>query len=448
MLHLLPAPYRREADANLRLAAPLIAAQISFIGMGVMDTIMAGHLGERELAAIAVGANIWMQAFVLFMGVCMACSPIIAQRQGAGEAASRSGEFVRGALLLAFGLGLLWWVLIQWLAWPLIDVLGLAPQTAALAHQYLLAESYGAPLLMLCFVLRSSAEGLGLARVVLAAGISTLSAKALFNLGFVYGHAGFPRLGAVGFGWATVCASCVMLAVYVLHYAWLPALRALRVARRGWPRVDAQSFEMLRLGLPIGVVLLAEVAFFGSMALLMARFGDAAVAAHQIALNFTSLTFMVPLSIGLAATVRVGHAAGAGDRPLMRTAGVTAMLLGLGYALCSAALMALAPQHIVALYTDAPAVAHMSQGFLLFAALFQGFDCLQSTASGALRGLKDTQAPMAITLVAYWVIGMPAAAWLALRAGMGPQGLWAGLIVGLCAAAAGLSLRFLRRTRV
>ena len=442
---LLLSDVRREVAANFRLAAPLIGAQMSFVGMGVLDTIMAGRLGERELAAIAVGANIWMQLFVLFMGICMACSSIVAQRSGARQAPAEIGEFVRQALLLSLGLGLLWFTLTRLLAAPLIGLLGLSAATAQLAHDYLLAESWGALLLCLCFTLRSSAEGLGLSRVALVAGLVALAVKAAANHALVYGHWGLPALGAVGFGWATVVASVAMLLIYGLQYRMLVPLRALQLLRGGWPRLQAPSLEVLRLGIPIGLILFAEVAFFGCTALLMARFGDTAVAAHQVALNFTSLLFMVPLGIGLATTVRVGHATGAGQRAQALLAGQTGMLMGLGFALFSAALMGLRPHWITAVYTRAPEVAALAQGFLLLAALFQLFDCLQATANGALRGIKDTQLPMLITVTAYWLIGMPAGAWLAFRGGHGPDGLWIGFIVGLAVAALGLSLRFLRK---
>lgn len=437
--------FRQEAVANLRLATPLIVAQITFIGMGVLDTIMAGRLGERELAAIAVGSNIWMQAFVLFMGVCMACSPIVAQRAGARQVPQEIGEFVRQALMVAVGMGVVWVLLVRLIASPVINLLGLTPETAEMAYQYLIAESWSGLVFSLCFTLRSSAEGLGLSRVVLVTGIAGLSTKVIANYCLVYGHAGLPAFGVVGFGWATVVSSVVMLATYALQYFWEPQLRALRVFRARWPRLRAESLEVFKLGVPIGLILFAEVAFFGCTALLMARFGDAAVAAHQVAINFTSMVFMVPLGIGLATTVRVGNATGAGDNALALLSGKVGMLLGLGFALFSSALMGLRPQWVTDVYTQVPTVAVTAQAFLQLAALFQLVDCLQATANGALRGIKDTRVPMIISIAAYWLIGMPAAYLLAFTAGYGPNALWWGFTIGLTVAAIGLSARFLNK---
>jgi MATE family multidrug resistance protein len=210
------------------------------------------------------------------------------------------------------------------------------------------------------------------------------------------------------------------------------------------------SREIFRVGLPVGLILLAEAGLFVLAALVMARFGDAAVAAYQIAINFASLLFMIPLGLGLATTVRVGHAAGAGDRDAVRHRGFVGMGLGLGNAASNAALMVAGGTLIARCYTREPGIAATAAHFLLLAAAFQFFDGLQVTANGALRGLKDTRLPMLITLVSYWLIGLPVAWWLAFRSGgggIGPDGLWWGLTAGLGAAALGLSMRYAWQTR-
>lgn len=429
--------FRTEASANFRLAAPLIAAQITFVGWGVLDTLMAGRMGQRELAAIAVGANIWMLVFIFFMGVCIACSPIVAQRVGAGQARREIGGFARQALLLALGMGLLWVLLVQLMARPAIDLLKLSPETADIAYHYILAESWAGLFFPLCFVLRNVAEGLGQTRVVLAAGVVALLAKFGFNLLFV------EHYGAVGLGWGAVAASAVLLLAYLAQFALLPVLRALDLFRREPLRLKPEAWEVFKLGLPIGLILFAEIAFFGGTALLMARFGDAMVAAHQIAINFASLTFMVPMGIGMSTAVRVGYAAGEGNAAAARARGITGMQMAVLFSLLSASLMLFLPQFIVGAYTRAPEVSAAAITFLRLAAIFQFFDCLQATASGALRGIKDTRAPMLITVAAYWLIGMSASYTLAFGLGFGPNALWWGFTLGLGAAALGLTLRFL-----
>lgn len=430
--------FRPEAAANLRLALPLIAAQLTFMAWGVMDTLMAGRMGAGELAAVAVGANIWMQVFVFFMGVCIACSPIVAQRSGAGESRESIGAFAREALLLAVLLGLVWIALVRVLASPTIKLLGLAPHTSALAYEYLMAESWSGVLFALCFTLRNVAEGLSLSRVVLWAGLAALSAKAVFNLLLV------PHWGVPGLGWASVAASAMLLLAYLVQYRWNPGLHALRLLRPGRLRLDVQGMEVLRLGLPIGFILFAEVAFFGCTALLMARFGDHTVAAHQVAINFASLTFMIPLGIGMATAVRVGQAAGGGEALAARLRGFTGMQLAALFSLFSAALMVLGAEQIAHFYSRDPQVAEIASTFLRLAAIFQLFDCLQAVAGGALRGYKDTRLPMLITVAAYWLVGMPASYALAFGLGYGPNALWWGFTLGLGVAALGLGLRLRR----
>lgn len=435
-------PFATEAKANLKLAVPIIAAQITFMGFGVADTLMAGQLGSTELAAIAVGANIWMQPFIFFMGLAMAVSPIVAHRLGAGQAPGTIGGFLRGALVLAVLQGLVWILLLRLAAAPLIAALGLESATARLALDYLLAESWGAPLFCLCFAMRCAAEGSGVTGVIFITGLCGLAVKILFNVLLL------DHFGVVGFGWSAVIAGAAMVLAYLVQYAAWPRLRALRLFAREQTVAAFDAMEVLRLGIPIGLILFAEIAFFGITALLMARFGDAVVAAHQVAINFASVMFMVPLGVALATTVRVGNAAGAGDIATARLRGKTGMGLGLVFALFSAALMGLKPEWITALYVEEGAVATQAQSFLRFAAIFQLADCLQATANGALRGLKDTRMPMLITLTAYWLLGMPFAYSMAFNFGYGPNALWWGFILGLLLAAAGLSWRFLHKARM
>lgn len=442
--------FRREARANLVLALPLIAAQVSFVSMGTVDTIVAGRMGESELAAVAVASNVWFFFFVLFMGLFMACSPIVAQRVGGNRPALETGAFVRGAALLSLGFGLIWMLLVRLLLDPVLDLLGLQTETRGYAHDYLVIVSWSAVPFCIGFVARNAAEGYGLTKVALMAGLTGFLVNAIFACLLGFGWFGFPRMGVAGCALATVLAAIAMLLVYGWAYWRLPVLRALQVFRRGslWPEpaMRRQVLEVIHLGGPIAAILTAEAWLFLGGALLMARFGDAVVAAHQVAINFASLTFMVPMSVGMATAVRVGHAVGAGAMHEVRLRGQSGMILGMIFALLSASLMALLPRMIVDVYTDVASVAEMAVGFLYFAALFQLFDCIQATANGALRGLKDTRIPMLITVSAYWVVGMPVAAWLAFGTTVGPNGIWCGFIAGLGVAAAGLSLRFLNKS--
>ncbi|MEW6166320.1 MAG: MATE family efflux transporter [Pseudomonadota bacterium] len=439
---------RREARANLRLALPIIATQLTFMGMGTVDTIMAGRLGADALAAVAVGANVWFLAFIVFQGIFMACSPIVAQRIGARREPDETGRFVRAAAVLAVGLGLLWTLALRLAAAPIVDLLALdAPQAQAATAYIRVVALAGVPF-CLCFLARNVADAHGLVRVAMVAGLVGFVVNGVFDYLLMYGRGGFPALGPVGCAWASVLGGLAMAAVYGLLYRRLAPLRALRLFRRGWPQLrDVGLAEVPRLGVPIALIIAAESWLFNIGALLMARFGGEVIAAHQIAINVAALSFMVPLSIGFATTVRVGHAAGARDAEAVRLRGRAGILLGVGFAVLSASVMALFPELIVAAYTDAPSVTGTAVSFLYFAALFQIFDCIQAAANGALRGIKDTRVPMLITLGAYWFVGMPVAWALVFHTQQGPAGVWWGFIVALALAAAGLGSRFVHRTR-
>lgn len=445
MSRLTPHTLRAEAAATLRLALPLILAQLSFVSMGAVDTIVAGRMGASELAAVAVGANVWFVLFILFMGLFMACTPIVAQRVGAGRDPAQIGGFVRRAAAFAAAMGLAWMLLLYAVRAPALDWLALEPATRAFTEDYLFAVSWSAVPMCLCFVARNTAEGFGLTRVPLYAGVTGAAVNALFACLLGFGWLGFPELGPAGCGWATVLASLAMLAVYAAQYRRLPLLHALQVFRPRMAPAAGVLREILVLGAPIAAILAAEAWLFLGGALLMARFGDATVAAHQIAINFASMTFMVPLSIGMASTVRVGHAVGAGLRDEVLWRGQAGMLLSVGFALVSATVMLLLPGVVARAYTSVEPVARMAAGFLVYAAFFQVFDGIQASANGALRGIKDTRLPMLITVSAYWIVGMPLAVWLAFSTPLGPRGIWCGFIAGLAVAALGLSARFLLR---
>jgi MATE family multidrug resistance protein len=434
--------FRAEARENLKLAGPLIAAQLAGIGMGMIDTIMAGRLSSQALAAVAVGANLNVIFLVLVMGVLMACSPIVAHRAGAGEADQRVGGFVRETLLFALGLGALWVIGAHLVAAPVLLHVGLEPATAAIAVDFLRAYSWSAFGMCQWFVLRFTAEGVGVTAPTFYSGLLGLASNALLDWAFMYGRLGFPAMGAVGCGWATTISSLLMAGLMAQQFQGNAKLRALHVFASHLPPFGESVREILKLGSPIALALVAEASLFVIAALMIASFGDRAVAAYQVAINFASVLFMIPFGIALATTVRVGHAAGAGLPWLARDRGRVGMQLGLINAASNALIMLIFPGVIVAIYTDDVTIATQAIVFLWLAAVFQFFDGLQVTANGALRGMKDTRVPMLITVAAYWLIGVPSAIALGFHTPLAANGIWWGLTIGLGVAAAGLSVRF------
>jgi MATE family multidrug resistance protein len=434
-----------EIRANLRLAFPIIGAQLAAVGMSTVDTIFAGRLGAGALAAVAVGTNISVVFLVFFLGMFMACSPIVAQRAGAGAVDAGSGGFVRRTLLLAVGLGLLWTAGMHAVAAPAMARLHLAPETAALGVAFMRALAWAGAPMCVGFALRFCAEGLGQTRPILFAGLVGLGANIVLDWALLYGHLGLPALGAVGCGWATAVSASLMAAALALAYLRVPRLAALRLFARSAMPPAHSAMEVLTLGLPIGLILLAEAGLFSTAALLMARFGEVAVGAYQIALNIAAVLFMIPLGVGLATTVRVGDAIGAGDAALATHRGRTGMMLALVNAASNSLIMIVAGGVLVRLYTDQAEVGAQAMRFLLLAAAFQFFDGLQVASNGALRGIKDTRVPMLITVGAYWLVGFPVMWLLSTRTALGASGIWWGLTAALAAAALGLSLRFLSK---
>lgn len=452
MLLVDPAFLRTETRANLHLALPLIAAQIAGVGMGTVDTVFAGRLGPRALAAVAMGFNLNLLFFIFCMGLTMACSPIVAQMMGARREWGDIAVFVRRAHRFALLVATVWLIGLNLVAVPVLSRLGLDDETVRLSVRFVRLLSFSAYGMSLWFTQRFCAEGLGQTRPIVVAGLTGLAANALLDWLLLFPHPllnrwGLPLLGVPGCGVATSLSCLLMAGLLAWQFRRAPVLRRLMASPPpSVPPVEAAA-DILYLGLPIGLIMLAEASLFVMAALLMARFGDLAVAAFQVAINFSALAFMIPVGLSLATTVRVGHAVGAGENDAAYLRGSVGITLGLLNAASNALIMLLLGHWIAGLYTDDAAIAAQAAHFLYLAAAFQFFDGLQVTANGALRGFKDTRWPALITLIAYWMVGLPVAWWLAFDAGVGADGLWWGLTAGLGVAAIGLTLRYTRRAR-
>jgi MATE family multidrug resistance protein len=439
-------PWRRELRDTAVLAAPLILGQLSSIGMNVIDTLLAGHLNAHTLAAVAVGANVWALAIVTAIGVMMALPPTVAQLAGAGDRA-RCGVVFRQALWLAALLGVALLLAVRYGSPYLLAAVGVDQGIAADTVKFLRAIAWGAPALTTYFALRGLSEGLALTRPTMYFGLFGLALLAPIGYMLMYGRFGFPALGAQGSGLATATVLWLQVAAFASYLA----RRSKYAEVAPFARFDAPDWReigaLLRLGVPMGVAILMESTLFVCTALLLATLGEVTVASHQVAINVASVTFMVPLGLAMATTVRVGHGVGRGELAAARMAGLAGVGLSLATQLVSASVMALFALAIAHAYTDDMRVVALASQLLVLAAIFQLSDGIQVTANGALRGIKDTTVPMLITALAYWGIGMPVGYWLAFHAGYGAAGMWIGLAAGLTAAAVLLLARFLRASR-
>ena len=434
-----------EARALWQLAWPILIGQLANVGMAVIDVAMAGHASAQDLAGVSLGVSIWNVVMITLMGVMMSVNPLVAHHVGA-EDFHRVPPMVRQALWKALGTGLIALVLANLCA-LVFDSMGLEPAVQSLAENFVLITSLALPAFAGYRVLYGYSASLNQTKPLMVISLAALLLNGLVNWLLVFGNLGFPALGGLGCAWATL--ACVWFNLLALLW-WMrrsPAYRSTwpfaQFETPDWPQVNS----LLRMGLPIGITYFAESSAFSLIALLVARFGSTQVAAHQIALNFTSLVFMVPLSLGLAVLTRVGQSLGAGEPVAARFRAWVGVAASLVFAVVSAGLIALFNQQIAAAYTSDTALASMAAQLLVFAAIFQLSDATQVVTSCAIRGYKVTRAPMVIHLMAFWVVSLPlgyvlgiAPDWLPWHASpMAAPGFWLALVVGLTVAALGLA---------
>ncbi|PTQ68835.1 NorM family multidrug efflux MATE transporter [Pseudomonas sp. GV071] len=441
----MPTATRAELKAILRLAGPLIAAQLAHVMMVFTDTVMMGLLGPAALAGGGLGAASYSFVSIFCVGVIAAVGNLVAIRHGSNDhhgvlQITQNGLWLGWALALAAGL-------LLWNLGPILLLFGQTPNNVHGAGQFLSTLVFALPGYMTFMALRGFTSAIGRAGPVMAISIGGAVANLALNYVLIHGMFGLPHLGLAGIGLVTAIVSTLMallLALHVMrHRAYSPYPLFTGLLRPG----RAAMKDLLRLGLPIGGTYAVESGLFAFAALCMGALGSTQLAAHQIALQSVYVAFMVPVGISYAVTFRIGQHFGAGRLEEARRAGRLGIAVGglcmLGFAL----LFWLAPEAVVDLFLDAsdPAFADviaLAVSLLAIAALFELFDGIQTIAMGAIRGLKDAKTTFVVGIVCYWLVGAPAAWLLAFHLGWGAQGVWWGLAAGLACAALGLTLGF------
>jgi len=440
-----------EARELLRLAVPLAATQLAQMIILATDTVMLGHFSKEALAAGALGNTVYFLVWLLGNGLPMAVSPVIAHVQGKHASAGKPRDQREVRIAVRMGLWSVALVSLPLLVAliftrPILLFFQQEPRLAADAAIFISGLVWGLPCAMAFQVLRSFSTALSRAVPPLVVMGLAILWNAGFDYALIFGHFGAPRLGLYGAGLASASSNIFSFVAMLAICLGMPALKRYRILHRWWQPHWGSFVELFRLGLPIGITMVFEVALFNGAALLMGTFGLAPLAAHQIAITIPSLTFMIPLGIGLAATVRVGLAAGAGDRIAARRAGFTAIIMGACFMCGTALVLLLWPREIASLWLpDTPAnreVLALAVGFLHVAAAFQLMDGMQVTAAMSLRGLKDTRGPMWLAGASYWLAGAPMCAILGLGTPLKGFGVWLGLAFGLLVAAVTLTTRF------
>lgn len=438
-----------EVRQLLVIGWPIIVAQISQTGMGFVDTLMSGRYGPQDLAAIAIGSSIWLPVFLAASGVLMATTPLVAHLVG-GNQLPRTREVLGQGGLIALILGL-FSVLILHNTLPLLEWMAVDPALAGKTDAYLKAISWGFPAILIYQVIRSFSEGFGKTRPIMKIAVLGLLANIPLNYVLIYGKLGLPELGGVGCGWATAIVMWLTLFAGILYLRHSQTFTECQIFRGSLlPSLKAVG-HFLRLGLPIGMALLIEVSMFAIIALLLADLGEVIVGAHQVTLSFTGMIFMVPLSISMALTIRIGHRLGASEETEARFSAATGVMITIGFAAISATSMVLFAPQIASLYTDSQEIVDIAVSLIGIAAIFQFSDAIQVACAGALRGYKDTHVPLLIVFIAYWVVGLPLGFALArtdlFMPALGPQGFWIALVIALTIAAGLLAKRLIWRSR-
>jgi MATE family multidrug resistance protein len=420
-----------EARPMLKLAIPLVMAELGWMTMAIVDTMMVGRQANsaEAIGAVSLGSILYNAVAIFGTGMMLGLDTLVSHSYGAGDVEDCHRSLVNG-VYLTLGITPVLMALVYFFE-KFLHSLNIDPGVMGQALPYLRTLNWGTFPLLLFFVFRRYLQGMNLTRPIVFALVSANLMNLLGNWSLIYGHLGFHAMGTVGSGWSTCISRAYMMLVLLaaaLYYDHRDSTGLRNAARLpNFPRV----WKLVYLGLPAATQFGMEVGVFAVATALIAKLGPVALASHQVALNTVSLTYMVPLGISAAAAVRVAQALGRKDPHGASRAGWTAMLIGTTFMFCMALLFLTIPKWIVRVYTPDETVIAAASTLLFVAAFFQLFDGMQTVATGALRGAGDTRTAMLCHLIYYWAIGLPVGAYLCFRRGFGAAGLWAGLSVAL-----------------
>ncbi|MCG7219168.1 MATE family efflux transporter [Acinetobacter sp. AG3] len=408
---------------------PILITQFAAAGFGLIDTIMAGHMSPEDLAAIAVGVGLWIPVMLLFSGIMIATTPLVAEANGA-RTPENIPSIVRQSLWVALLLGIIGMLVLQIIP-LLLPLVGVPESLLPKASLFLHAIAFGMPAFTMYSTLRGYSEALGYPRPVTVISLVALVVQIPLNFIFMYGIGPIPHLGSAGCGFATALLQWIMfitISIYILKAKRYQATQPLNM----FEKIDRVLIKrILKLGLPIGLAIFFEVSIFSTGAIVLSPLGEVTVAAHQIALSITSQLFMIPMSLALALTIRTGTYYGEKNWYAMRKVQKVGLMTSTLFACITMLLLLILRPQIVSVYTSDYDVSQAAIYLILFAIGYQLMDAWQVSAAGCLRGMQDTKGPMWITMLAYWIIAFPVGIYLARHTDMGAAGVWTGLIIGL-----------------
>jgi len=424
------------------LLVPILMTQCSLFGMTFFDTMMSGHASSNDLAGVGIGASLWMPVFTGLNGILFALVPIVAQFLG-----SKRPEEVPFAVIQGIYLALAMSVVVIAggiaVVTPILDHMNIDPEVYRIAREFLMGISFGVVPLFLSTIFRCFIDTLGYTRVTMVITMVALPINIILNYILIFGKFGFPRLGGVGAGYASALTYwCIALISFYVIQRRKP-FRDYHVFSRVYPVSLPAWKEQLAIGLPIGFAIFCETSIFAVITLLMSQFSTVTVAAYQIAINFASLLYMIPLSISMALTIAVGFEVGAQRYKDARQYSYIGIGIALFMAILCASGLFIFSQQVAELYTEDVDVLKLTQDFLLYAIFFQLSDAIAAPIQGSLRGYKDVKVTFVMALISYWIVGLPLGYVLAGYAQFGAVGYWLGLIFGLAFGAICLSIRMI-----
>ncbi|ATC94703.1 multidrug resistance protein, MATE family [Pseudoalteromonas tunicata] len=433
----------------MRLAIPVFIAQVIQVLMGVVDTIMAGQVSPTDLAALSIATGLWIPVMLTLQGILLALTGIVAQHHGANDQNSIRQQFHQ-ALYLAFGLTIVGFVVINWVSIP-ISYINMEPAVAAMSLDYINFVKFGLPAYLLFCTFRNVAEGKTLTKPALFISVLGLAVNIPANYIFIHGKFGMPTLGGAGCGVATAIVYWAMAAGMITYSYFSKKIDGRFLLKNPMKPDFPAIYSMFKMGLPISLATFFEVTLFACIPLFIASMGAVVVSGHQVAASVSTVLFMMPLSLAMAITIRVGNLAGQKNYSQMKQAIFTSFMLAIGISAIVASITFIGREFISGIYSDDPEVIILASSILVLACFYQLPDALQVAANGVLRGLKYTKPISYITFLSYWVIGFSLGYVLArtdlIVEPLGPHGFWLGIIVGLTIAAVLLITTVVKRLK-
>ncbi|MGN8644740.1 MATE family efflux transporter [Gracilibacillus sp. HCP3S3_G5_1] len=413
---------------------PILITQVSMYAMNFFDTIMSGRAGAADLAGVAIGSSLWVPVQMAIVGILMAMSPIVAQLTGANEE-KKIPFTVQQGIYLSIGLGVVVTLIGAFLIDPILSLMDLEDRVQHVAKYYIISIGLGMIPLFVYNLLRSYIDGLGHTRISMAIILTSLPLNILFNYIFIFGKLGLPAFGGIGAGIASALTYVInlILSICIVHY--VRPFRGHRIFHRFKKPSLKEWFSQLRIGVPIGFSIFFEVSIFSAVTFMLSVYSTNTIAAHQAAINFASFLYMIPLSIAMSLTIAVGFEVGAKRMNDAKAYSYMGIISGVIIAFLAGGVIYLLDDHVARLYSDHPEVIELTKHFLYYAIFFQFADAVGAPVQGILRGYKDVNITFWMSLVSYWLIGLPSGWLFANYTNLDAYGYWLGLIVGLSAGA-------------